>query len=185
MKEQSQHEPNVFLYVNACFWLLLLIGAVGGVLWWFHFRSALMARAAADRQLAEAQVREMRQAEEVERQRLQKELAGEWVLIAGRLRGQPMSKQETRGGRLTIHDNQQTITINGLTRRGIFILRPTRTPAGIDLQETDGPRRGETFLGIYECDGASFAMSFAEPGASRPRNLDEGTCFYRWKRPQP
>jgi uncharacterized protein (TIGR03067 family) len=45
---------------------------------------------------------------------------------------------------------------------------PSRAPRTLDVTRSEGPRKGETVLAIYEVKGDSLRTCFAPPGRERP-----------------
>src|SRR5262245_18863881 len=44
----------------------------------------------------------------------------------------------------------------------------------IDMMPNEGTYKGKTLLGVYELDGNTLKVSFAEPGKERPTNVSDG-----------
>src|SRR5262245_30954543 len=52
-----------------------------------------------------------------------------------------------------------------------YTLRPSRSPAHIDLVYSDGPDKGKTVKGLYELKGDTLTLCVAPAGEGRPRSL--------------
>jgi uncharacterized protein (TIGR03067 family) len=51
---------------------------------------------------------------------------------------------------------------------------PRRRPKAIDFVPTEGGNAGRTFLGIYDIDGDTRRLCFAQPGQGRPAEFSSG-----------
>src|SRR6185503_7987489 len=68
--------------------------------------------------------------------------------------------------------------------KATITIDPTKKPKTIDYQMTEGVRKGQKQLGIYEIDGNTFKASFAKPGEPRPSDFKPGIgrTVSVWKR---
>lgn len=115
-------------------------------------------------------------------------LQGSWVLIEQLPRAIPDIRCERivfKGDKLTLHyrlDGQ----IGVVETR--FKLNPKAKPKAIEFTPTEGDRKGEIFLGIYELKGDELKISYRGSGASRPRDFDDkmegnqSTIYFMLKR---
>jgi uncharacterized protein (TIGR03067 family) len=72
-------------------------------------------------------------------------------------------------GTVTISGNQFTTKLGDtVLRKGTVALDPSKEPKTIDLTYEDGPKKGNSSLGIYNLDGTSWTLVFGPPGKSRP-----------------
>ena len=85
----------------------------------------------------------------------------------------------SKGGRYLIVQGQRMT-------RGVIKLGPTETPKHYDVSITNGPRKGQTALGVYEIDGDSFKVCLPFRSKERPAALvskpGSGCLFYVFKR---
>ena len=73
-------------------------------------------------------------------------------------------KLVVRGKHYTFHTGQQTI-------EGTHRLDPSQDPKTIDAVRSKGPDRGKTLRGIYELNGDTYKVCFAEPDKERPEEF--------------
>jgi len=66
---------------------------------------------------------------------------------------------------------------------------PSRAPRTLDVTRSEGPRKGETVLAIYEVKGDSLRTCFALPGRERPTGFTpkegSGHVLRTYKRVKP
>jgi uncharacterized protein (TIGR03067 family) len=105
---------------------------------------------------------------------LQKELermAGTWAVVAHEVGGQKQNKEMVeqanvrlivKGTKYIVFFGEQQVT------QGTLKLDPTAKPKTIDAVADDGPTKGEAMPGIYELEGDSMRVVFAQPGEPRP-----------------
>jgi uncharacterized protein (TIGR03067 family) len=95
---------------------------------------------------------------------------GTWRLSAKEVDGKKFSEEAINdviatndgSGRFSVRRGDKVIG------EGAVKLDPTRKPKAIDVTFTEGERKGETVLGIYEIGGGAFRVCVARPGDGRP-----------------
>jgi uncharacterized protein (TIGR03067 family) len=69
---------------------------------------------------------------------------------------------------------------------GTSTIDPTKKPKTIDFIPSDGANQGQTHLGIYEIEGDTRKLCFADPGKARPKEFKSeagsGTILVTFKR---
>lgn len=112
-------------------------------------------------------------------------LQGTWTMIVGEREGRKLTDQEVAGARLTVTGITYRYTLGGRTDAGTFRLDPSQTPKVIDVT----PDSGKTTLGIYEIEGDTHKVCFAEHGRDRPTEFstqpESGRSLYVMKRARP
>lgn len=71
---------------------------------------------------------------------------------------------------LKVAGDELTFTAKGKTFPAKFKLNPKAKPAAIDISPSEGPEKGQTFLGIYKLDKGELQIAFAERG-DRPTDF--------------
>jgi uncharacterized protein (TIGR03067 family) len=119
-------------------------------------------------------------------------LQGTWRLVSDVRDGKDVPDDVV--GRTTLVIKGDTFTFPGDASvatgpSGTFRIDPSRTPKAIDSTPSSGPRKGETWLGIYEIDGDLYRASFAPPGKPRPgrfvSEVGSGHLHSVWSRARP
>jgi uncharacterized protein (TIGR03067 family) len=95
---------------------------------------------------------------------------GSWRLSAKEVDGKKFSEEEIKGviatadgeGRVSVRRGDKVIG------GGAVKLGPTKRPKAIDITFTEGERKGQTALGIYEVEGDAFRVCVARAGDERP-----------------
>ena len=114
-------------------------------------------------------------------------LQGVWRLSSGSAEGQALEEPQLKEGKLVIRNDNYTVSLVGIgTMTGTQKLHPSQEPKAIDITDADGPRQGQTCLGIYEMDGDEFRVVFAAPGRPRPSKFltqpGSGEWMHVWTR---
>jgi uncharacterized protein (TIGR03067 family) len=96
-------------------------------------------------------------------------LDGEWSMVSGEADGQAMPAEMVKTGKRVAQDGEVTITIGGrVFFKAKFTIDPSKKPAAIDYDMTEGVTKGKKQLGIYKLDGDTVTFCFAAPGKERP-----------------
>ena len=95
-------------------------------------------------------------------------LDGKWVIISVERDGKA---DDTLKGAVREHKGEKyTMTLKeGKSFEGS--MKVDATAKSIDLIPGDGKYKGKTLLGIYELDGDTLKICFAEPGKERPKTF--------------
>jgi uncharacterized protein (TIGR03067 family) len=95
---------------------------------------------------------------------------GTWRLSAKEEDGKTFSEEEIKDVIGTIDGSGKVSVRRGdkLLNEGTVKLDPTRSPRTIDVTFTDGERKGQMVLGIYEIEGDALRVCVARPGDERP-----------------
>lgn len=95
-------------------------------------------------------------------------LQGVWLVTSLELDGQPLPETLHAQARITITGQRFKTTGMGADYEGTVRLDETQTPAHLDMHFDTGPEAGNTNLGIYELNGASWRLCLATRGQTRP-----------------
>src|SRR5262245_52692104 len=94
---------------------------------------------------------------------------GVWMLYGGEADGKALSAAQLKGGKLVIHENQYTVTLDQKeTVTGKQKLGSAHDFKTIDITDESGAHAGKTCHGIYEIKDNEFCVVFAPPGGERP-----------------
>jgi uncharacterized protein (TIGR03067 family) len=94
-------------------------------------------------------------------------LEGRWVVVSVERDGK---QDEALAGAVRVHtaDSYTLTPKDGKTVTGKWKADATKKPATIDLIPGEGRYKDKVLLGIYELDGETLRICFAEPGKDRP-----------------
>jgi uncharacterized protein (TIGR03067 family) len=111
-------------------------------------------------------------------------LQGEWILASLERDGEQLPEEQAKSRKRSIKGDKFTITRDGETlAQGTFTLDASKKPKTLDakLEGND-----EAVQAIYELDGDTFKMCYAQPGQPRPKEFagkaDSGHTLAVWKR---
>jgi len=95
---------------------------------------------------------------------------GTWRLSSKEEDGKKFSEEEIKDVIATSDGSGKVSVRRGdkVINEGTVKLDPTKKPKTIDVTFTEGERKGQTVLGIYEIDGGAFQVCVARPGDERP-----------------
>src|SRR5262249_10751145 len=77
-------------------------------------------------------------------------LQGTWDLSGHEGDGQALAATSLQGSKVRVKGTTLTMVFQGAASRGTFQLDAVRTPGTLDVTFTEGPEKGNTYLGIYE-----------------------------------
>lgn len=117
-------------------------------------------------------------------------LQGTWTMVSMETEGHEVAPENVADKTAVYKGNRLTLFAGDTARRrGIVTLDPDRSPKAINTWDQDGPFTDHTVPGIYELDGDTLKVCFAQPGEERPKKFTskEGTgfiyCVYKRKKP--
>jgi len=99
-----------------------------------------------------------------------KQIEGTWKVVSLEVNGNKVDQEESRkltvvngsDGTWSVHSEGKEII------KGTSLVYPTQKPKTIDFTPTEGERKGEVHLGIYELGEKTRTLCFAPPGKARP-----------------
>jgi uncharacterized protein (TIGR03067 family) len=94
-------------------------------------------------------------------------LEGKWTVTAAERDGKA---DDTLKGAVRVNSGDKyTLAMKGgKPFGGTYKIDPTKKPKTMDMMPTDGRYKDKTLLAIYELDGDTMKVCFAEPGKERP-----------------
>jgi uncharacterized protein (TIGR03067 family) len=112
-------------------------------------------------------------------------LDGKWLIVSVERDGK--ADDAFKGGARVIAGGKYTLADkNGKATPGTFKVDPSKKPKTIDMMPAEGQYKGKTLLGIYEVDGQTLKICFAEPGKERPTEFaSKGAVLAIHKREKP
>jgi uncharacterized protein (TIGR03067 family) len=102
---------------------------------------------------------------------VKKELArfeGTWKYVSIEMEKMKVSEDVLKGPRMKITGDKFTVTDENASFSGTFKVDPTKKPKTIDVTFTDGPKKGKTYMGIYEMEGDIYKACVDPEGKPRP-----------------
>ena len=95
---------------------------------------------------------------------------GTWRLSSKEEDGKKFSEEEIKDVIGTIDGSGKVSVRRGdkVINEATVKLDPTKKPKTIDVTFTEGERKGQRVLGIYEIEGDAFRVCVARPGDERP-----------------
>jgi uncharacterized protein (TIGR03067 family) len=108
-----------------------------------------------------------------------KKFEGIWQVTSLEINGNKADESDVKKMKvINKPDGVMAIEIDGnFSEHGQLKIYPTQKPKTVDLTVTEGTSKGKTMLGIYEFDGETRKVCYAEFGKERPTNFSaaEGT----------
>lgn len=101
-------------------------------------------------------------------------LQGTWVATAGEAGGQTFLDDQLKAMKFVVQGNKYTFTMKETTEhpeKGILKPDPAPSPKALDIEITEGPEQGKTQKAIYELDGDTLKICFAQAGKDRPTEM--------------
>jgi uncharacterized protein (TIGR03067 family) len=82
--------------------------------------------------------------------------------------GRNVPAEDVKGDRIEVKGNNFNMTTKGAVSRGTFKLDAVSTPGTLDMTFTEGPEKGNSYLGIFQVDGDKLKLCRADFGKERP-----------------
>jgi RNA polymerase sigma factor (sigma-70 family) len=95
-------------------------------------------------------------------------LQGTWDLRGSEADGKALAAGALQGSRVVVKGNAITVVFRGATSRGTLQLDSVPTPRTLDVTFTEGPEKGNKYLGIYELQEDTWRFCRAPAGKGRP-----------------
>ncbi len=107
------------------------------------------------------------------------ELAGEWSMVSGIVDGKALPSGFVKSAKRVVQGNDTMVTFGReVYAKAKYTVDRSKTPAAIDLYNSEGMNAGKVQYGIYEVTGTTLRLSIAAPGRERPDNFGsaKGDC---------
>jgi len=98
-------------------------------------------------------------------------LQGAWSVSTLEIDGRKMAENIFAGSKIVLNGRKFTTISMGATYKGTFKIDAASTPKTLDLNFTEGPEKGNTSLGIYELDGATWKICLTVSSKVRPKEF--------------
>jgi uncharacterized protein (TIGR03067 family) len=95
-------------------------------------------------------------------------MQGRWSAAGGEQAGEAIPKEDVKTIRFVITNDSYTFTMSGHHEKGTLKLDASKKPKTVDIHITEGGDAGQTQLGIYELEGDTLKICFAQAGQERP-----------------
>jgi uncharacterized protein (TIGR03067 family) len=95
-------------------------------------------------------------------------LQGAWDLSSHEVEGKAPAASALPGSKILVKANTVTMVFQGAVSKGTFQLDAVRTPGTLDVTFTEGPEKGNTYLGIYDLQGDTLKFCRTLAGKDRP-----------------
>lgn len=100
-----------------------------------------------------------------------KAIDGTWQVSTAELGGERFPDEVSRTIKLVVGDGKYTVTVGAQPDKGTVKLDPSTQPKSLDVQGTEGPNKGKTFLAIYEQSGDTLRICYDLSGKARPADF--------------
>jgi uncharacterized protein (TIGR03067 family) len=119
-----------------------------------------------------------------------KKLDGTWAVDSFTADGNKQADDDVKKFRLILEGNKYTLKQEDtVVSKGTFKIDPAKKPKTIDVTPTEGDGQGSGMLGIYEIDGDTYRVCYAQAGKDRPTKFasEVGSehFFFVFKRVKP
>ncbi|HET6572252.1 MAG TPA: TIGR03067 domain-containing protein [Fimbriiglobus sp.] len=102
--------------------------------------------------------------------------SGTWTFVKHDVDGKPTPDDELKAMTITFEADKFVIKKGDeVMEAGTQKMDPSKKPAEVDVTITEGERKGQTQLGIYEMTGDTLKYCFAMEGKVRPKEFKSGS----------
>jgi uncharacterized protein (TIGR03067 family) len=107
----------------------------------------------------------------------QKTIEGTWIPVSAEVGGQKLPDDALKGTRLILKAGQYSYQNDRGVDQGNYKLLTVDDSRAMDINGTEGPNKGRTFLAIYELSGDSLKICYDLEGKVRPKSFktEKGT----------
>ena len=107
----------------------------------------------------------------------QKTIEGTWIPVSAEVGGQKLPDDALKGTKLVLKDGQYFYHNDRGVDQGTYKLLTVDDSQAMDINGTEGPNKGRTFLAIYELSGDSLKICYDLEGKARPKQFktEKGT----------
>jgi len=88
-------------------------------------------------------------------------LKGSWSFVSIEFKGGEKFPLAPAAEKVRLAFQDDKVSLAGLLDDAVYVIDPTKKPATIDMKPAGGPRKGETFLGIYRVDKDELKICFS------------------------
>jgi uncharacterized protein (TIGR03067 family) len=99
-------------------------------------------------------------------------LQGDWAAVSMIRDGQNIPDDDVQSLFRTMKGDQYTVFLfKKVIGKGTFKIDAGKKPKTIDSQAASGPAKGQPILGIYDFEGDTWKICYANPGKDRPTDF--------------
>lgn len=98
-------------------------------------------------------------------------LNGSYQLVKGELNANAIEDSVRKSSSLTMDGDKHFGKVGDFLITGTHTLNPNKSPKEIDSIHSQGPMKGQSYLGIYKLEKDVWTVCFAPPGKPRPREF--------------
>jgi uncharacterized protein (TIGR03067 family) len=96
-------------------------------------------------------------------------MQGDWIVVRAEDDGLELPREVLAQIKISIKNDVMIFSVDGKSDTITFkIVDATKTPRQIDLTPLSGPKKGQTYPGIYALEGSRLRISGNEKSADRP-----------------
>lgn len=113
-------------------------------------------------------------------------IQGVFTMLSGEVKGEKLSEQTVKTAKLVLEGNKHTVHVGDDVIVGTSRMDSGKNPKEIDSTDTEGPNKGQKYLGIYKFENGVYTVCFAAPGKDRPKEFTTksgtGEMIHVWKK---
>ena len=113
-------------------------------------------------------------------------IVGDFIMLSGEVKGEQLSVEIVKNAQVTNEGSKHTVKVGDETLVGIHRMDSSKSPKEIESTDTEGPLKGQKYLGIYKWENGVWTVCFAAQGKDRPKEFTTksgtGEIMHIWKK---